>query len=64
MKEWPNPFWALMFVALGCVLVTVALFAPYRENVTPAVVTMGASIITGAFGYIQGTRASSSQNPT
>ena len=66
MKEFPNSFWAAIFMGMAAVLAVVALFAPMRENVTMAVVTMASSIITGAFGYIQGHKDGSNEanNPT
>jgi hypothetical protein len=64
MKDYPNSFWASVFMAMAMVLAIVALYAPMRENVTMAVVTMASSIITGAFGYIQGVKDGASQNPT
>lgn len=54
MKDLPNAFWAALFMDMAMVLAIVCLFAPMRENITMAVVTMSSSIITGAFGYIQG----------
>lgn len=68
MKELPNAFWAFMFVLVACVLAGICLLTPFRENVTMAVVTMASSIVTGAFGYIQGYREGGSHlnnaNPT
>lgn len=53
MKDLPNSFWAAVFIAMACVLAGIAMFSPSKTDTT-AVITMCASIITGAFGYIQG----------
>jgi hypothetical protein len=55
MKEWPDSFWAAMFILLACSLAIVSLFS--KSSGTGAVITMASSIITGAFGYIQGKKA-------
>lgn len=55
MKDLPNPFWAALFIGIACALAAVALFAHDKTD-TSAVITMASSIITGAFGYIQGVR--------
>lgn len=55
MKDLPNPFWALMFALLGSALIIAALYhsgAPI--GVLMAVTTAGSSLISGAFGYING----------
>lgn len=54
MKDAPNAFYAVVFVLMSCAVAIVALYAPYRENTTMAVITMATSIVAGAFGYIQG----------
>lgn len=64
MKEWPSSFWAAIFILLACSLLVTALFS--KSSNSSAVITAATSIITGAFGYIQGKRESSSalENPT
>lgn len=52
MKNMTNPAWAGLFILLACVLACVALFS-HSVNAA-SVITIGSSIITGAFGYIQG----------
>jgi hypothetical protein len=60
MKDLPNPFWATLFMILGCVLLLSVLVKVNVETTTTmlgvlmAVATAGTSIISGAFGYIQG----------
>jgi hypothetical protein len=64
MKDLPNSFYAAVFIGLACVLAVVALYAPGGSD-KAAVITMASSIITGAFGYIQGHKdgaANPSQN--
>ena len=63
MKEQPNAFWATIFIFIGGILGIVALFAPLRENISMAIVTMASSIVTGAFGYIQGNKERSATPP-
>lgn len=63
MKDLPNPFWALLFIVLGCVLLLAVLVKINASTTTVmlgvlmAVATAGTSIIAGAFGYIQGQKA-------
>lgn len=52
MKNMTNSAWAAVFIFLACVLATVSLFS-HSSNST-SVITIASSIITGAFGYIQG----------
>lgn len=60
MKDLPNPFWALMFMVLGCVLLLAVLFKVNAQTtavmlgVLTAVATAGSSLVAGAFGYING----------
>jgi len=56
MKDYPDSFWATLFIAIASGLAVVALYAPGGSE-RNAVVTMASSIITGAFGYIQGKKA-------
>jgi hypothetical protein len=55
MKDLPNPAYAVIFIFLACLLALASLFS-HSAN-AQAVITMAASIITGAFGYIQGVSA-------
>jgi hypothetical protein len=52
MKDMANSAWAAVFIFLACVLACVALFS--RSPNATSVITISSSIITGAFGYIQG----------
>ena len=52
MKNMTNSAWAAVFILLACILACVALFS-HSGNAT-SVITISSSIITGAFGYIQG----------
>ena len=52
MKEMTNSAWAAVFIFLAAVIAIVALFS-HSANAT-SVITIASSIITGAFGYIQG----------
>ena len=52
MKDVPNSGWATLFICMACVVAVVALFS-HSPNAT-SVITISSSIITGAFGYIQG----------
>ena len=60
MKDLPNPFWALLFMLLGCVLLVGCLFkiglmtTTVELGVIMAVATAGTNLISGAFGYING----------
>lgn len=55
MKDLPNPAYAAIFICLACALAIVSLYS-HSTNAT-SVITMASSIITGAFGYIQGVSA-------
>lgn len=52
MKNMTNSAWAAVFIFLACVLACVALFS--KSGNSTSVITISSSIITGAFGYIQG----------
>jgi len=52
MKDVPNSGWATLFIFMACVLAITALFS-HSPNAA-SVITISTSIITGAFGYIQG----------
>lgn len=62
MRDMPNSFYAAVFILLACILALVALYSPGGPE-RAAVITMASSIITGAFGYIQGHKDGAS-NPT
>lgn len=55
MKDMTNPAWAAVFIFIACVMAIIALFS-HSSNAS-SVITIGSSIITGAFGYIQGVSA-------
>lgn len=57
MKDVPNSGWATLFIFMACVVAVVALFS-HSPNAT-SVITISSSIITGAFGYIQGVHVAS-----
>lgn len=63
MKEWPQPFWALMFAVLGAGLGLSTLLVGGPENIRLAVVAIAGSLVTGALGYAGGHIAGSKQNP-
>lgn len=52
MKDMTNSAWAAVFILMACILALASLFS-HSSNAT-MVGTMASSIITGAFGYIQG----------
>lgn len=60
MKDLPNPAWAFLFMVLGCLLLFAVLIKVNASTTTVmlgvlmAVATAGSSIISGAFGYING----------
>jgi hypothetical protein len=54
MKDMTNSAWAAIFIFMACALAESALFS-HNSNAT-MVLTMASSIITGAFGYIQGVK--------
>ena len=60
MKDLPNPFWAMMFMVLGCILLLAVLFkinvntTTVMLGVLMAICTAGSTLIAGAFGYING----------
>lgn len=64
MKDYPNAFWASIFIVLAAIVAVIALYAPTKENVTMAVITIASNIISGSFGYIQGHKDAANQNPT
>lgn len=64
MKDWPNSFWATIFIVLAGILAVVALYSPAKANLSTEVLTLASSIVTGAFGYIQGHKDGVASNPT
>jgi hypothetical protein len=52
VKNMTNSAWAAVFIFMACILACVSLFS-HSSNAT-SVITISSSIITGAFGYIQG----------
>jgi hypothetical protein len=56
MKDYPDSFWAALFILMACMLALASLFS--QSAGATAVITMASSIITGAFGYIQGKKSS------
>ena len=60
MKDLPNPFWALLFMILGCILLGGCLIKINLDTTTVmlgvimAVATAGTNLISGAYGYING----------
>jgi len=60
MKDMTNSAWAAVFILMACILAGIALFS-HSPNAT-SVITIGSSIITGAFGYIQGKKDGESSN--
>jgi hypothetical protein len=52
MKDMTNSAWAAVFIFFACIVAVIALFS-HSANAT-SVITISSSIITGAFGYIQG----------
>jgi hypothetical protein len=55
MKDMTNSAWAAVFIFMACIMAIIALYS-HSPNAT-SVITIGSSIITGAFGYIQGVSA-------
>lgn len=60
MKDWPQPFWAVILASMGVELAVVALFSPAEKDIKIAVIGLGSSIVTGALGYIGGHMQASS----
>ena len=56
MKDFPNAFWAGLFICMAVVLAVIALMVPTQANVTMAVVAIASNIVSGSFGYISGHR--------
>lgn len=54
MDKLPNPFWAVLLILMACGLAFAALHSTASN--AASVITMASSIVTGAFGYIQGVR--------
>jgi|HubBroStandDraft_1064217.scaffolds.fasta_scaffold52220_6 hypothetical protein len=52
MKNMTNSSWAAVFIFMACVLACISLFS--HSSNAASVITIASSIITGAFGYIQG----------
>lgn len=59
MKNWPQPFWAVLLAGMGAVLGVIVLFSPAPENIKLGVLGVASSLVTGALGYIGGHVAAS-----
>jgi hypothetical protein len=59
MKDIPNAAWAASFICMAIIVAVIVLFSPAPENIKQNVLTLASSIVTGAFGYIQGKHDSS-----
>lgn len=69
MNKLPSAFWATIFIITAFSVVVVVLFCHAPDNVKQNVLTIASSVVTGAFGYIQGKRETSDSitiptNPT
>jgi hypothetical protein len=54
MKDWPQPFWAVILASMGFILAVTVLYCPAEKDVKIAVLGLASSIVTGALGYIGG----------
>lgn len=61
MRE-QDSFWAAIFISIAATVAIVALFSHSKDS--SAVITMASSIITGAFGYVQGKKSTRDTNPS
>jgi hypothetical protein len=52
MKDMTNSAWASIYICMACIVAIIALFS--HSSNAASVITISSSIITGAFGYIQG----------
>ena len=64
MKDWPQPFWALMFAVLGAIVALATILSGGPENIRLAVVAIAGSLVTGALGYAGGHVTGQKSNPT
>ena len=55
MRDWPDALWGAIFIFLACAVAVIALYS--RSTNAASVVTLGTSIVTGAFGFITGKTA-------
>jgi hypothetical protein len=60
MRNWPQPFWAVILAGMGVVMAITVLFSPAPENIKLGVLGVASSLVTGALGYIGGHAAASS----
>jgi hypothetical protein len=58
MKDYPNAFWAGMFILFAVFLSIIALKIPTQANATMAVIAIASNIVSGSFGFISGQLAS------
>ena len=50
----PQPFWAVILAALGCVLAIAVLFHPGDASVSTSVLAISNSLVAGALGAFAG----------
>jgi hypothetical protein len=65
MRNWPQPFWAVILAGMGVALAIAVLLSPHptTENIRLAVLTIASALVSGALGYIGG-HAAASQGTT
>ncbi len=54
MKDWPQPFWAIIIAAMGFALALAVLHSPSSDAVRTAVLVAANSLISGALGAFAG----------
>jgi len=57
MRDFPDSFWAAIFMTEAMILAVLALYSPTKDNIILAVLGVSSNVITGSFAYIQGKKA-------
>ena len=54
MKDWPQPFWAILIAIMGFSLAIVVLLNQSADNIKLAVLAVASSLVSGALGAFAG----------
>ena len=65
MRNWPQPFWAVILAGMGVALAIAVLLSPRpaTENIRLGDLAIASALVSGALGYIGG-HAAASQGTT
>lgn len=54
MKDWPQPFWAILLALLGVLVVLCVVFHPMGDSLASMILQIASNLISGALGAFAG----------